>query len=534
MMKSWLQQSTVRASLLVVGLCGAFWSTGASAQQLYNQAEVCAEPVAKQDKFKHLRALSLELRGYPPTPEEYAQLRELEDVPEEWVDQWLSSEDFAGRTVRWHKGLLWNNITRENIINPNMSLGRSSNIYWRTGTIATRLRGRNIPCLNEPATFDDSGAPVMKQQADGTQREGYVEVTPYWDTSTTVRVCALDAQDRLISEGGTACGTRTTILDFSCGCGPNLRWCATGETRRAILESMEQQTDRLIAKMVTEKQSYMELFTSQDLDFNGPLTHYWRYQTQVPSTVYNNPNPVEVEQLPEVDFSNQESWHTVHQGPHYAGILTSPSFLLRFQTDRARATQFYTKFLCQPFQPPPNGISTKEEAALESPDLQERDGCKYCHALLEPAASFWGRWVERSAGYLDQDNYPAYNSSCEECAKTGKQCSDSCRRYYQLDTSHDSMTPFAGYLSSYLWRDVKHMDYIEQGPALLARTGMTDGRLPGCIAQQSAEYYFGRALTEQETQELVPELALIFTRSNYSYHELIKAIVSSPLYRSVR
>ncbi len=285
---------------------------------------------------------------------------------------------------------------------------------------------------------------------------------------------------------------------------------------------------------VTERQSYLELFESQDLDFNGPLAHYWRYQTQIPGTIYNHPAPMDVSRLPEIPFDQKDTWETVQQGPHQAGILTTPAFLLRFQTDRARATQFYTKFLCQPFQPPPNGIETNESAALESPDLQERDGCKYCHALLEPAAAYWGRWVERSSGYLDETSYPAFSSECETCARTGKQCSTVCRNYYMLDRSHESMMPFSGYLSSYLWRADKHTEYIAQGPSLLARGGMTDGRLPKCLAQRSAENLFGRSLTQREHEELVPKLAAVFSRDHYSYHDLIKAIVTSPTYRSVR
>lgn len=524
-------------------MCGLVWlaTHGVTTSQamaepgLNNPAEVCASPVAKLDKFKHLRALSLELRGHPPSGEEYAELKELDDVPEAWIEAWLESPEFADRTVRWHHSLLWNNITGENLISASSRLSVSSGIYWRPGTIALRLRGRSIPCLNEPATFDAAGDPVMIEQPDGTRREGFVELEgPYWEPDTTIKACALDARDRLVAESGSPCGERATILDLSCGCGPNMRWCATGQTMRAVLESMGEQADRLVRDMVTERQSYMHLFESQDLDFNGPLAHYWRYQTQVPGTIYNHPAPLDTARLPDLAFNDRDGWERVHQGPHHAGILTTPAFLLRFQTDRARATQFYTKFLCQPFQPPPNGIQTNESAALESPDLQERDGCKYCHALLEPAAAYWGRWVERSSGYLDQASYPAFSAECETCARTGKQCSTVCRSYYMLDRSHDSMMPFSGYLSSYLWRADKHVDYIDQGPSLLARGGMTDGRLPRCIAQRSAESMLGRALTQREVDELVPELAAVFSDADYSYHELIKAIVTTPTYRSVR
>ena len=52
-------------------------------------------------------------------------------------------------------------------------------------------------------------------------------MTPYWAPTTQIKVCAWDAQDRLVGYGGTRCGTLDGFYDPSCGCGPQMQWCRT-------------------------------------------------------------------------------------------------------------------------------------------------------------------------------------------------------------------------------------------------------------------------------------------------------------------
>lgn len=512
-------------------------SAPATAQAPANPDQTCPAPEPTQDKWKQLRALSLELRGHPPSAAEYEALDEHDAVPEAWLEEWTQQEAFADRVVRWHRGLFWNNISNENLINPNMRLRRAygNRVYWRGGGVAVTLRGGNVPCLNQRASFDDDGAPVLTEDGQGRMREGWVEVQPYWNPEATVRVCAFDANPAMLSASGTPCGQRETMRDSSCGCGPNLRWCGTGQTNRTVLESMGEQLDSLVRDMVLQSRSYASLFEEQRARVNGPLAHYWRHQTQVGAVLRNEPAPMPARALPELGFDREDKWVEADLGEHMAGALTMPAFLLKFQTNRARANQFYTKFLCQPFQPPAGGITTDEEAGRTEPDLQKRAGCKYCHGQLEPAASHWGRWRERSAGYLAPEDFPAFRAECAECARTGTQCSRQCRQHYVVEgTQDESIQPYAGYLDAYLWRAPKHEPNVERGPALLASKGFASGQLTECVARRSAERLLGRELTGAEEDELLPELVRRFASSEYRYADLILAIVTSDVYRRVR
>ncbi|MEM6931367.1 MAG: hypothetical protein AAF602_30835, partial [Myxococcota bacterium] len=61
--------------------------------------ETCPDAGGWLDGDAHLRAISLDLRGVVPNPDEAA----LEDgeVPESLLDAWLSSPEFGQRAVRF-------------------------------------------------------------------------------------------------------------------------------------------------------------------------------------------------------------------------------------------------------------------------------------------------------------------------------------------------------------------------------------------------------------------------------------------------
>ncbi len=155
---------------------------------------LCPDDPPARDKHTYLRALSLDLRGVVPTIEEHQALDELDDVPEAWIDAWLSSDEFVERTLRFHRDLLWLKILDADVVNTRSRLTKTGSnngdVHWRRDA-ATMLRGDVVPCLDEPATWNAQGLPNQTWVPDldeddneletGTWREGYVNVVPYWD-----------------------------------------------------------------------------------------------------------------------------------------------------------------------------------------------------------------------------------------------------------------------------------------------------------------------------------------------------------------
>lgn len=496
-----------------------------------NAEDAACPPVqAELDKYRYLRALSLDLRGKLPTPEELLALEDLDDVPESLIDQWLASPEFADRTVRLHRALLWNNVTNVTLMAASAGFSVTSGLYYRR-LMGTVYRGGTVPCNNEPVSYDAMGQIKTTVASDGTRREGYVMVNPYWAPTTSIKVCAFDAQETLFSPTGTTCSSRDGLDDPSCGCGPNLRWCAYSTSQLPILEGFAGDIDRRVYDMAFNDRSYLELFSSRTAFVNGPMVHFYKHQVEFFANVKYTPVSLDVSSLPNLDYTQKDTYAQITLPQGHAGILTSPGYLSRFQTNRARANRFYNAFLCQPFQPPSGGIPSSGDA-VPTIDLQKREGCNYCHTVLEPAAAYWGRWLEQGAGYLSSKDYTPFNDECQRCALTGQGCSDMCRRSYVIKALTEEEDPWLGYFKPYEFRQDEHKDHVEQGPLMLAQLATQDGRLPECAAKNAARWLLGRDLSSDESSWM-DELSYEFVRSGYKYRALVKAIVTSPSYRRV-
>jgi len=499
-----------------------------------NQDLLCPDEEPELSLTRYVRGLSLDLRGIVPTVEEYEQVLAAGELPETLLDEWLNGPLLTSRVVRKHRELLWNNVTNVNLWNASFSLGKfdGSRIYWRRQP-AAEYRGDTVPCLDQLIPPGQTEI-ITTDMGDGTFREGYRQVEPYWAPGTTIDVCAFDVQEALVSPTGTSCDTLDGAGDPNCGCGPNLSWCRLGGSSvRPVVEAFGKEVELRIADVIEGDRSYLELFTGRTAYVNGPLVHYWKYHSEIPAGVRNTPIPFPIEQLPDLAYTDVDTWVPVQLGDEHAGLLTSPAFLLRFQTGRARANRFFNAFMCQPFQPPAGGLPTPDDESAYQLDLQLRDGCKYCHALLEPSAAYWGRWRAQSAGYLEPDEYPPLREDCERCATSGEACSSDCNRYYLTSALTPAQEPYLGMLQAYEFRREDHLGNVESGPRALALSVVVDGRLPDCVSRTAATWLLGRDILPEE-EPWIDQLSDQFIASDFNYRTLMKSIVSSPVYRSVQ
>jgi hypothetical protein len=283
----------------------------------------------------------------------------------------------------------------------------------------------------------------------------------------------------------------------------------------------------------SEGGSYLDLFESQRLYVNGPIAHFLRHHLSGDMRYAFTPAPVDVSALPQLPFTARDTWVPVTLTRDHAGVLTHPVYLLRFQTNRARADRFFDSFLCSPFTPPDGGVPVADEASVRDPDLQQRAGCKYCHALLEPAAAHWGRWTEQGAAFLPSERFPAERPDCLSCALTGQGCSAECRDHYLTDALTEQERPFLGQLKSYVFRRQEHSVNVERGPRLLVMNEVVRQRLPRCVASRTARWLLGRELTTHDDAWL-NALGLRFARSNFNLRSLISEIVRDERYRRVK
>lgn len=533
-----LVQAAAGATLVLLALGGA------QARAEADESDVmCVDEPEELEPTRLLRAASLDVRGEPPTELEFEAMVAAEDegpeaveaLLESLLDEWLVSEAFADRFVRLHRRLLWNALPDFSLFTSGSGLSfvRGTGLYYRAGVVARVHRGDAFQtCLDEPAEFDDAGLPVMRDIGGGRRAEGYVVVNPYWAPDTEVRVCAIDAQTEAFSSGGVPCHSTRGAGLIDCGCGPNLKWCRTRETNSMMLGTFTAEIELRMRDIVLRDAPYTDLFTSRMGYVNGPLVHFFRYVLPV-AEIAASPATTDPSLLPDLPFRAADTWVPVDLGAHHSGILTSPAYLLRMQTNRARASHYYDTFLCQPFEPPEGGIPLQTEEDIREPDLQERTGCEGCHRVLEPAASHWVRWLERGNAYLSPEVFKAVDPVCATCGTGSFTCPPMCERFYTTEVATDKEEPYLGWLRGYQFQDTNH-HAIETGPRALVETTIADGRLPRCVVSTALAELTGRNRRPAPVDPAVDALTQHFIASGFRYRELMKAIILSPEYRRVR
>ncbi len=507
-----------------------------------DEASEPCDDVVEVDRFRLLRQLTLDLAGRVPTVDELEAVRDADDVGEAQVDALLAAPEFSNFVRRHHRDLLWPATDAIEVVNAAVALLLPAQLYMYEGDgdpdrlflLFTGVYGRGglVPCKDEPAEWDEDGNLIFETLPDGTRREGWVMVEPYWAPGTEVKVCALEARIQPVSETGVPCDTAQGLLTGTCGCGPNLQRCASIPVALDVALSLQEQVMRMVERPIAEGRPYTDALIGQTEEVNGPLVHYYRYLAPMALDPIILEPPVPVAELPDVPYGDAE-WHPAPRAhAKHSGLLTSMSYLLRFQTDRARANRFYNAFLCEPFVAPPNGLPSPNDECSQEPNLRKRCGCNYCHGRLEPAAAYWGRFANAGTYYLDPATYPTYLARCAACAENpDRMCDFICDRFYVSEIGHPDEAPYAGVLKSYQWRDADEVAHVEAGPQALVEANIENGKLAQCVTRKVFERLYHRPMSPSEVEDELPALAADFAAGGYDFKALVKALVLHPGYR---
>jgi hypothetical protein len=372
------------------------------------------------------------------------------------------------------------------------------------------------------------------------RREGYRMMRPYWSGGRLVKMCAYESQERTNSVYTGAICNPSARIDASCGCGPQGLYCMPTQGRqsplatraeRKVREALNEEPLRIVASVIGRDEDYYAAYTTRRSFMTGALSTLYREQSARMTGLMITP-PAAISTLPNVRYED-ETWHEYVRGTEHAGVLTTPAFLGRFPTWRARINRFRTALLCRPFEPPAGGLPAPDDACNREPNLAQRCGCQHCHASIEPLGAYWGRWAERSSVFLSPDTYPAYDPNCAQCANMGQLCSARCRSHYVLATPDAYGSRYAGTLYSALYRSREEMSNMERGPSALVAASLASGEMQACTVNTLWRRLIGRPMNEQETQRVLPELQRGFDASRHNYRALVRAIVNAPAYRRI-
>ena len=531
--------AAVASALLVVGVLLVTSSASAGPDG------ACDTAPQEVDRFQLLRQLTLDLWGRVPTVEEMNVIRAADGVTDAHVQSMLDAPAFDAFLNRYHEDLLWPAVNRIDLVSPALALLLPAGYYQQlddSGGDPTRLfllyvglytRGGLVPCKDEPAEFDADGELVLEPWPDGTLRDGWVLVEPYWAPGTQVKVCALEARIAPLASTGSACNTAEGMATGQCGCGPGLEHCLSVDGSLELQSALREQMLRALRRPVREGASYFDALLGRTEDVNGPIAHYYRHLTQMAVDPIVLVPPVLPSELPDdLSWPDGDTWRTVPRRAEHSGILTSLAYLLRFQTARSRANRFYNAFFCAPFQAPEGNLPSPSDPCSDEPDLRKRCGCNYCHAALEPAAAHWARFADAGALYLDPLTFPAYLPRCATCADNpSAPCDFICERFYLTRAGHPKEAEYVGMLKNLMWRDDDGLVAVSGGPRRMVEQALDQHVLGGCVVDRLFQRFLNRPMSDAEVAELRPALMAGFADSGWSFSALVKAIVTRPEYR---
>jgi hypothetical protein len=267
-----------------------------------------------------------------------------------------------------------------------------------------------------------------------------------------------------------------------------------------------------------------EVLTSPATTINGPLAQFYRFLVGATccgdgaELGYREAEPLfDPAAVPANLLPHQVStWTTVdRRGPHAAGVMTMPIFLLKYPTRRQRAHAIYSAFLCRDFVAEPAQLAPSDE-----PDLTRRPGCATCHRRLEPLAAYFARIRESDWTYLPAAQFPVAQPRC--ASGDPARMAGACRTFYDPAFTDARSAELRG----------AHGDpaHVEAGPRGLAAEITASPLFAPCVVQNVAQGLLGRALTPDD-EAWKAGLAGQLVANGYRVRPLVRAIVTSPRYR---
>ena len=284
--------------------------------------------------------------------------------------------------------------------------------------------------------------------------------------------------------------------------------------------------------VVRRNEDYFSMLTTRRSFVNGPLSQMLRDRST--NTVWAVTPLATTEAIPEIPIAETNTWVEYTRDETASGVLTTPSWLYRWPTQRARVNHFWEAFLCKHFAPPPEAIAPPpEDSCNRENNLAKRCGCNYCHATIEPTGAHWGRFGERNAQYLNPETFPKLNQKCRDCALAGNTtCDNECGNYVMQAFDGDGANSL-GLLRTYLYRAPEEEPNIVAGPKLLVERSLQTGELERCAIRNVWAEMLGRPMTANEETLYLRSLVDSFAMSNHDFKALLLKVVTTDAYRRI-
>ncbi|MBP6829271.1 MAG: DUF1585 domain-containing protein [Deltaproteobacteria bacterium] len=622
------------------------WIHAMGAVALLGAVTAAARPAdasPTREQYRLFRALSIDLQGRIPLPDEIAAFERPGFDLDAWIDQHLQGAAYAERlrrvyldALRLEVGSMFNFVSnplvlrRVRVIDPD---GNPSYVYFRRSQRRDRVESDLDFCLSPEETGITVAANgTLTGTAHAIDRAAWnqrtVEVRPWWlyrdyrsaspsqrisagdgsamtlspvagllmdadntTPTTTVRVCREEAQtaDRGVvylsgrltalprtmpypggrvtapptdsayarSRAGqmVSCTSGTGVsLSDDCGCGVGLERCMPGNSlgndpaafnlpdnvplgadqpldSRAQTQGdwsrfwWAQEAVHFLDDLFVRDRDVRGLLTDRGTMVNGATAQFYRgfagstccgngtqFDYAEPSALFD-PARVPSDLTPH----DLATWRRVDdRGPQAAGILTTPIFLAKYGTRRARAHIVYNAFLCRQFVAENLALTPSTE-----PNLMVRSGCASCHAALEPLSAYFTRVTESGWTFLPPAAFPALNPAC--ATRGGNSPNGGCTSFYDPAFGTSAQGMLRGAYGS--------LAHADEGPPGLARAIVDAPEFASCVVKNVSESFLGRSLTAED-QPLQESLVTSLRSGGFRMRSMVRTLLRADAYRA--
>jgi hypothetical protein len=251
------------------------------------------------------------------------------------------------------------------------------------------------------------------------------------------------------------------------------------DSRFAVMRSLSRQAAGLATAVAVENYPYTKILEPGLTAVDGAIAHFYSQKHHFRINELDlDPEILSILSQVALPDTRYKLLKTSRSNSNTGGILSTFGWLRRYDKNRTRGNELYKRLLCRDF------TSDLPRVFPQDPgNLRETEGCKGCHATLDPLADFFKAWGEGADLY------------------SGRQALVS--------------TEFAG----------------KQGTTLadLANIIRSDEAFATCTVQNVWSWLMGRKFYTDE-EPLRTAFKDYFIRSQYSFKELVYAVATHPAF----
>jgi hypothetical protein len=415
-----------------------------------------------------LRRAQYLLNGTVPTDEDYARYAQSTASYQEAVRSFLDHPNFYDVVLRYHQKLFGIGLPEEYLEEL-----LSNDIDGKEEKFATitcfRSDGPNdrFRCVWSSLYEENEGSGCPQSWEQAASVFWYPGIVA-WVCPSVINTCGPDLSRCFIRHAN-----ETEARNSELGTTESF------DSRFAVINSLGRQAAGLATAVVVENYPYTKILEPGLTAIDGAIAHFYRQTHHFKIDQLNLSSDV-LDLVEKTSLTDTRFQLFKASGDHYAsgGVLTTFGWLRRYDKNRTRANELYKRLLCREF------TSQLPRVFPQDPgNLRETEGCSGCHAVLDPLADFFLAWGEGA------DLYSGHDQTVE--------------------------TQFNNQSGRYV--------------ADLAEIVRSDQAFGTCSVQNAWEWLIGRQFYTDE-DELRAALTSYFETTQYSFKELIYAIVTHPVF----